>query len=126
MDEKALEEDECHDEGQQAIAAKRRKSDNRDGEEKTGEENEDESSYTGKGTVIVNLGCGIGHIGIHLMVLLRKSRLTTDQKRFLFGCDVKKVVVELAGSNAFENNIIENDYKFVDAKMEDVMPNLKA
>ncbi|VDM46147.1 unnamed protein product [Toxocara canis] len=64
-----------------------------------------------KGTVIVNVGRGMGNIGLYLMCLLRKSKRAAG-RRFLFGNDLLNEMIEGAKCNALDNAFVEDEYVF--------------
>uniref|UniRef100_A0A914R9P2 Methyltransferase small domain-containing protein n=1 Tax=Parascaris equorum TaxID=6256 RepID=A0A914R9P2_PAREQ len=63
---------------------------------------------TAKGNIILNLGCGMGSIGLYVMCMLRSSKHAAERK-FLFGNDPLSEVIEGAKHCARDNGFTEEE-----------------
>lgn len=68
-----------------------------------------DAESTPKGNVILNIGCGMGSIGLYVMCLLRNSKHAAERK-FLFGSDLLSGVIEGAKLCARDNGFTEEQY----------------
>uniref|UniRef100_F1KUW7 tRNA (uracil(54)-C(5))-methyltransferase n=1 Tax=Ascaris suum TaxID=6253 RepID=F1KUW7_ASCSU len=106
------------DEREESAATKRRKLDVENMEEKRVSM---DAESTPKGNVILNIGCGMGSIGLYVMCLLRNSKHAAERK-FLFGSDLLSGVIEGAKLCARDNGFTEEQCRFLAGRTEDVVP----
>ncbi|KHN74429.1 tRNA (uracil-5-)-methyltransferase -like protein A [Toxocara canis] len=74
-------------------------------------------------TVILDVCCGTGTIGLCLMSLLRRSK--TKGRRYLMGIEMVPEATEDAKCNASDNAFTENDCRFVTGKAEEAFRKLR-
>uniref|UniRef100_A0A915B449 tRNA (uracil(54)-C(5))-methyltransferase n=2 Tax=Parascaris univalens TaxID=6257 RepID=A0A915B449_PARUN len=118
--QRGAEYDERSVERSEQIAAKKRKLDQ---DYADMEKNPGKMNRASKATVILDVCCGTGTIGLCLLSLLKNSKST--DRRYLIGIEMVPEAIEDAKCNASENMFTEEECHFVSGKAEDVFRGLR-
>uniref|UniRef100_F1KXT9 tRNA (uracil(54)-C(5))-methyltransferase n=1 Tax=Ascaris suum TaxID=6253 RepID=F1KXT9_ASCSU len=109
----------CIEESEQ-VAAKKQKLDHDCADM---EKNLKNTNLASKATVILDVCCGTGTIGLCLLSLLKNSK--SAGRRYLVGIEVVPEAIEDAKCNASENMFTEEECCFVSGKAEEVFRGLR-